>query len=208
MCARSKRSGHGSEKKKRRLGGWRVGAPRHPRGSRAKRQNKWAGERERGEWFPLRECVCLSFFLSLTVGWVVTRRGGWRESKLMCVRREVRVESRGRGGVRRALPALCGHAHAREGVRGEPPWPKQKRVCDGMEKKGFSFRTHTLSTLSLSPLSPHVVRNSRASPFKNMAISAPPSLDAPYTRSTKTMGTSAHSAPPRAARTATSIWNA
>lgn len=54
-------------------------------------------------------------------------------------------------------------------------------------------------------LSHHVVKNSRANPFKNMATSLPPSLDDPYNLSTNTMGTSATEAPWRTARTTTSI---
>ena len=56
--------------------------------------------------------------------------------------------------------------------------------------------------------SSHVVTNSQASPLRNIQISAPPSLEQPYSRSTKMMGTSAILAPIFRARTIISIWKA
>ena len=54
----------------------------------------------------------------------------------------------------------------------------------------------------------HVVTNSQASPLRNIQISAPPSFEQPYSRSTKMMGTSAILAPIFRARTIISIWKA
>lgn len=112
------------------------------------------------------------------------------------------------------VTSIHSHSHtpSRRARARSPAPPKNARACvvhsrkSDRERESEGEKREKKQKKHITP--PHMVRTSLTSPFKKSATSAPPSLEAPYTRSTNTMGTSAITAPDAAARTATSIWKA